>query len=85
VDPEIGTMSDLASGPPPVPPALVDWLEKVFQDRFPDVPENQPIVVERVARVAGRLDVVRLLRAHLTRQSGQQPTPTTPKRRKSSP
>lgn len=56
-------LPDLKKGPPPIPIALVEWLEAVYPDRLPSV-----LQVEGLHRLAGQLDVVRMLRQHLQRQ-----------------
>jgi hypothetical protein len=56
---------DLKAGPPPVPLALVEWLEAVYPDRFPKLDITPP---HELHRLAGCLEVVRLLRDHAQRQ-----------------
>lgn len=68
-------MTDLSAGPPPIPAALVEWLEKVYPDRFPALPQGQDLQLQ-LQRVAGNLEVVRLLRDHLTRQQRSAPRST---------
>lgn len=58
-------MQDLQAGPPPIPPALVEWLEQVWPDAFP-LDLTNPVELQRQA---GRIEVIRLLRSHLDRQS----------------
>jgi len=67
--------ADLRKGPPPVPADLVEWLEALYPDRFPTVQGNSvSAIAVDMARCSGRLEVVRLLRDHLTRQT----RPTAP-------
>jgi hypothetical protein len=48
----------------------VEWLEAVYPDRFPSDQALHPDALgPNIYRQAGRLDVVRLLRDHLSRQS----------------
>lgn len=50
---------------PPVDPALVEWLSQVYPDRHPDGSESERHVLIK----AGAIQVVRLLRQELERQT----------------
>jgi len=71
--------ANLAGGPPPIPSALVEHLEAVWPDRFPDkiVGSDPNALAADMHRHAGRLEVVRYLRTHLARQAhASPPNPT---------
>ncbi len=55
--------------PDPVPPLeLVEWLERLFPDRFPTVQGHDAVAIAiDLARQQGRLEVVRLLRDRVRR------------------
>lgn len=63
--------NQFSGGPPPVPLALVEYLEALYPDRFPaQVLGSDPhALAADLHRHAGRLEVVRFLRDSLSRQS----------------
>lgn len=63
-DPETPHEEDLV---PLIPPALVEWLERMIPDRVPDVSEE--VTLQSIHVEMGRQDVVRLLRAEMERQT----------------
>lgn len=78
-------MTNLQQGPPAIPLDLVEYLEAVYPETFPmaDIGPDPHAVAAAMNRRAGRLDVVRFLRDHATRQASQA-APTTKKSRKTS-
>lgn len=71
---------DLAQGPPPVPLALVEYLEALWPDKFPAL--TGPDLNAALHTQAGRIEVIRFLRQHAER-TGAQRSPRQPTRTES--
>lgn len=69
---------DLSGGPPPIHPALVEYLELLWPDRFPVIPMADPAAIAlELQRIRGCREVVAFLRHHLTTQTKRPQTTAT--------